>query len=61
MTTLVDTPAWQSVNSPYSWRYYLQGTAEPGSVDVPIYAAPARATVGDLLRASAGVRHCVSK
>jgi acetyl esterase/lipase len=48
MTTLSDTPLWQSVNSPYSWRYYLQGTAEPGSADVPIYAAPARATVEDL-------------
>ena len=46
--TLSDTPAWQSVNSPYSWRYYLQGTAEPGGADVPIYAAPARATVEDL-------------
>jgi acetyl esterase/lipase len=48
MTTLSDTPAWQSVNSPYSWRYYLQGTAEPGSASVPVYAAPARATVKDL-------------
>jgi acetyl esterase/lipase len=48
MTTLVDTPVWQSVNSPHSWRYYLQGTAEPGGADVPIYAAPARATVEDL-------------
>lgn len=48
MTTLVDTPGWQSVNSPHSWRYYLHGTAEPGSTDVPIYAAPARATVDDL-------------
>lgn len=48
MTTLSDTPAWQSVNSPHSWRYYLQGTAEPGGADVPIYAAPARATVEDL-------------
>jgi acetyl esterase/lipase len=45
MTTLSDTPAWQSVNSPYSWRYYLHGVAEPGSANVPIYAAPARATV----------------
>jgi acetyl esterase len=49
MTALCDTPAWQSVNSPYSWRYYLQGTAEPGGTDVPIYAAPARATVEDLV------------
>ena len=48
MTTLSGTPAWQSVNSPHSWRYYLQGTAEPGSTNVPIYAAPARATVEDL-------------
>jgi acetyl esterase/lipase len=48
MTTLSDTPAWQSVNSPYSWRYYLQGTAEPGGTEVPVYAAPARATVEDL-------------
>ena len=48
MTTLTDTPTWRSVNSPYSWRYYLQGTAEPGSANVPVYAAPARATVQDL-------------
>jgi acetyl esterase len=48
MTTLSDTPMWQSVNSPYSWRYYLQGTAAPGAADVPIYAAPARAGVEDL-------------
>jgi acetyl esterase len=48
MTTLVDTPFWQSVNSPYSWRYYLRGTAEPGAADVPIYAAPARATAAEL-------------
>ncbi|BBX65641.1 esterase [Mycobacterium saskatchewanense] len=48
MTTLVDTPSWQSVNSPPTWRYYLQGTAEPGSAEVPLYAAPARATVDDL-------------
>jgi acetyl esterase len=48
MTTLSDTPGWQSVNSPYSWRYYLRGTAEPGDVGVPLYAAPARAAVEDL-------------
>jgi acetyl esterase/lipase len=48
MTMLSDTPAWQSVNSPHSWRYYLRGVAEPGGVDVPIHAAPARATVEDL-------------
>jgi acetyl esterase len=49
MTTLVDTPIWQSVNSAHSWRYYLRGTAEPGSPEVPLYAAPARATVADLV------------
>lgn len=48
MRELVDTPMWQSVNSPRSWRYYLQGTAEPGSAGVPVYAAPARTTVEDL-------------
>jgi acetyl esterase/lipase len=48
MTTLTETPTWRSANSPYSWRYYLQGTAEPGGADVPVYAAPARATVQDL-------------
>ena len=48
MTTLHDTPAWQSVNSRYSWAYYLQGIAEPGGINVPIYAAPARATVEEL-------------
>lgn len=48
MRTLSDTPAWQSANSPHSWRYYLLGTAEPGGADVPIYAAPGRAKVDDL-------------
>jgi len=48
MTTMPDTPMWQSVNSPLSWRYYLRGTAEPGSAEVPAYAAPARAEVKDL-------------
>ena len=48
MTTLSGTPVWQSVNSPHSWRYYLQGIAEPGDIDVPIYAAPGRAEVEDL-------------
>lgn len=48
MTTLVDTPIWQSIDSSLSWGYYLHGTAEPGSADVPVYAAPARATLDDL-------------
>jgi acetyl esterase len=45
MKDLPDTPTWQAVNSPISWGYYLQGTAEPGGTDVPTYAAPARAGV----------------
>ncbi len=48
MAALPDTPTWQAVNSPRSWRYYLLGTAEQGSAGVPIHAAPARATVEDL-------------
>src|SRR5271166_26178 len=57
MTTLSDTPVWQSVNSSYSWRYYLQGIAEPGSINVPIYAAPARATIEDL----SGLPPCICR
>ncbi|HTF12736.1 MAG TPA: alpha/beta hydrolase fold domain-containing protein, partial [Asanoa sp.] len=38
----------QPRNSLYSWRYYLRGTAEPGAAYVPIYAAPARASVDAL-------------
>jgi acetyl esterase/lipase len=47
--TLVDVPMWQPRNSPYSWRYYLRGTAEPGDADVPLYAAPGRARIADLV------------
>jgi acetyl esterase/lipase len=46
--TLVDVPVWQPRNSPYSWRHYLRGTAKPGQADVPLYAAPARATIDDV-------------
>jgi acetyl esterase len=46
--TLVDVPVWQPRNSPYSWAHYLRGTAEPGQADVPLYAAPARATVDNV-------------
>ncbi|QIY68776.1 alpha/beta hydrolase [Streptomyces sp. RLB1-33] len=45
---LPDTPTWQATNSPHSWRYYLYGTAQPGGSDVPLYAAPGRAQLGDL-------------
>ncbi len=46
--TLVDVPVWQPRNSPYSWGHYLRGTAQPGQADVPLYAAPGRATVDDV-------------
>lgn len=48
MRTIADATLWQSVNQPLVWRYYLEGTARPGSVDVPVYAAPARAWTTDL-------------
>jgi acetyl esterase len=48
MRTLVDTPVLLSDSSALSWGYYLLGTAPAGSAGVPIYAAPARATVEDL-------------
>jgi acetyl esterase len=46
--TLVDVPVWQPRNSPYSWGHYLRGTAHPGGADVPLYAAPGRATIDDV-------------
>ncbi|MEE6179344.1 alpha/beta hydrolase [Mycobacterium sp. 050134] len=49
MKTLVDTPMWRPVDYSLGWCHYLRGTARPGSVDVPIYAAPARAEVRDLV------------
>jgi acetyl esterase len=48
MRNLPDTPFWQASNSPYSWKYYLGDIAQPGSPDVPLYAAPARAELKDL-------------
>ncbi|GAA4557731.1 alpha/beta hydrolase [Planotetraspora kaengkrachanensis] len=49
MRDLPDTPTWQAMNSAHGWRHYLRGTAEPGSGDVPVHAAPARARVQDLV------------
>jgi acetyl esterase len=46
--TLVDVPVWQPRNSPYCWGHYLRGTAQPGQADVPLYAAPGRATIDDV-------------
>lgn len=43
METFTDTPMWNRPNAVISWTAYL-GEGVPGSPDVPIYAAPARAT-----------------
>jgi len=43
MTAYVDTPLWNRPNAVFSWKSYL-GDIEPGSPDVPVYAAPARLT-----------------
>lgn len=43
MQAYVDTPLWNQPNAIFSWTSYL-GEVEPGSPDVSIYAAPARAT-----------------
>jgi acetyl esterase/lipase len=43
MRAFVDTPLWNRPNAEISWDCYL-GPGVRGSADVPIYAAPARAT-----------------
>jgi acetyl esterase len=43
MTDYVDTPMWNRPRAVFSWDSYL-GTGKRGTADVPIYAAPARAT-----------------
>ena len=43
MTEFVDTPLWNRPRAIFSWESYL-GDLKPGSDDVPIYAAPSRAT-----------------
>jgi acetyl esterase len=48
MRTLVDAPVWKSPAFQAGWRHYLREAGGPGSPDVPVYAAPARATVGEL-------------
>lgn len=48
MTQFVDTPLWNRPNAEYSWKYYLGDSLEPGSANVPITAAPARASAEDL-------------
>ena len=43
MTAFADTPLWNRPNAVASWDHYL-GPARAGTDDVPVYAAPARAT-----------------
>lgn len=43
MTDFVDTPLWSRPRAVVSWDCYL-GPGRAGTADVPIYAAPARAT-----------------
>ncbi|MCV7029900.1 alpha/beta hydrolase [Mycobacterium sherrisii] len=43
MTAFVDTPLWSRPRAVVSWDCYL-GPGRAGTADVPIYAAPARAT-----------------
>jgi acetyl esterase/lipase len=43
MTDFTDTPLWSRPRAILSWDCYL-GTGRAGTDDVPIYAAPARAT-----------------
>ncbi|MEV0222363.1 alpha/beta hydrolase [Streptomyces sp. NPDC050704] len=42
MRAFTDTPLWNRPNAVISWDAYL-GVGVPGSADVPLYAAPARA------------------
>ena len=48
MTEFVDTPLWNRPNAVNSWAFYLGKDYQAGSDDVPITAAPARATVEEL-------------
>jgi acetyl esterase len=47
MRDFTDTPLWNRPNAIVSWDAYL-GAGVPGGPDVPVYAAPARATVEQL-------------
>jgi acetyl esterase/lipase len=44
MRAFTDTPLWNRPNAVLSWQAYLGGKYQPGGDDVPVYAAPARAT-----------------
>lgn len=47
MREFTDTPMWRSPDSLVVWQHYL-GQIRRGGDDVPVYAAPARASVKDL-------------
>ncbi|MGI9287220.1 MAG: alpha/beta hydrolase [Pseudomonadales bacterium] len=49
MLAFTDTPMWHRPNAILSWQYYLGANYTPGGDDVPYHAAPARATVEDLV------------
>ncbi len=48
MREFTDTPMWTQANAALSWRYYLGDDYQPGGEDVPVYAAPARASAEEL-------------
>ncbi len=43
MQAFTDTPMWSRPSAILSWEYYLGPDYQRGAVDVPVYAAPARA------------------
>jgi len=44
MRAFTDTPLWSRPRAEASWRFYLGERYRPGADDVPVHAAPARAT-----------------
>jgi acetyl esterase/lipase len=48
MQQFTDTPLWNRPNAELSWAYYLGDSFKPGAEDVPILAAPARASAVEL-------------
>ncbi|MGI5126382.1 alpha/beta hydrolase [Pseudonocardia sp. CA-107938] len=44
MRQFVDTPVWSRPQAEFSWDSYLGGPGRRGGADVPVHAAPARAT-----------------
>ena len=49
MVKFTDTPLWHRPNAILSWQYYLGDDHTPGGDNVPYHAAPARATVEELV------------